>query len=106
MKTTAAMLTTLALTVPLASPAAESLQAVAAGAPAIMIPVHTALLMKQELDNHALFVDVDSAPDRLASLRVDALVPLHAADAPESFNGTSRSGEAREAWRRRQLTPS
>ena len=88
MKTTHAIVTLLAFTLPAtaAEPAGASLTRIAASAPAIMIPPHTAVLMKRELDGYALFVDVDSAPDRSDGLQVDALVPLLATDAPEQFN--------------------
>jgi hypothetical protein len=85
------------------TPQAEPLQAVAANAPAIMIAAHTAARMKQELDHHALFVDVDSTAGSGATLRVDAHVPLHVYDAPETYDDTfmGRIDAARAAKRLR-----
>jgi hypothetical protein len=89
MNTTPTMLTMLTLLLPapaaLADPPLATL-AVAAAAPAIMIPAHTAVLMKRELDNQALFLHVDSAPERHPDVSVDAYVPLHSTDQPELFN--------------------
>lgn len=101
------LLATLAL--PMGSHAApttspvEAVHAIAASAPAIMIPSHTAARMKQELDQHALFVDVDATADTGSTLSVDAHVPLHVYDAPETFDASflGRMDEARAAKRLR-----
>lgn len=81
----------------------EAVHAVAASAPAIMIPAHTAAMMKRELDRQALFVDVDPAADTGSTLRIDAHVPLHVYDAPETFDASflGRMDEARSAKRLR-----
>lgn len=80
----------------------EAVDAVAASAPAIMIPAHTAAMMKRELDRHALFVDVDPF-DTGSTLRIDAHVPLHVYDAPETFDASflGRMDAARAAKRLR-----
>src|SRR6185295_16158563 len=85
-----------------AAPAGEPLRAVAENAPAIMIAAHTARLMKQDLDGYALFVDVDPAAGSGATLRVDAHVPLHVYDAPETFDQTFL-GRMDEALRAKHL---
>ena len=107
MKAAHMILATLALSMPaLAAPAAgthQPLRDIVENAPALLIPAHTAALMKRELDHYALFVDVDAFPDPLSTLRVDVHVPLLVYDAPETFDQTflGRMDEARRAKRLR-----
>jgi hypothetical protein len=100
------LLATIALSLP-AVPAptvgaSHPLRVIVENAPAIMIPAHTATLMKRELDQYALFVDVDAAPDTQSTLRVDAHVPLLVYDAPETFDQTFL-GRMDEALRAKRL---
>ena len=92
MKAAPLLLAMLAISVPaLAASTAgvdPSLRAIVENAPALLIPAHTAALMKHELDQYALFVDVDASPDPLSTLRVDAHVPFFVYDAPETFDQT------------------
>ena len=85
-----AMATFLNLASTAASAATEAppraLRQVAENAPAIMIPAHTANLMKQELDRHVLFVEIDPFTDRASTLRLDAHVPYLTMLAPASFS--------------------
>jgi hypothetical protein len=100
------LLATIAVSMPaLSAPTvgtSQPLRVIAENAPAIMIPAHTAVIMKHELDQYALFVDVDAAPDTHATLRVDAHVPLHVYDAPETFDQTFL-GRMDEALRAKRL---
>ena len=106
MKATRMLIAMLALSMPAAAaPSAgtpQPLRVIAENAPALLIPTHTAMLMKHELDQYALFVDVDAAPDPLSTLRVDAHVPLLVYDAPETFDQTFL-GRMDEALRAKRL---
>ena len=107
MRTTPMLLAALfAATPAAAAPTAHviaPLRAVAESAPAIMISRHTAVRMKQELYGYALFVDVDAPANAHSRVNVDAHVPLHVYDAPETFDAAfiGRMDEALKAKRLR-----
>ena len=75
------------------------LRAVAENAPAIMIAAHIATRMKRDLDNYALFIDVDAAANTASTVHVDAHVPLNVYDAPETYDAgfLGKLDEARRA---------
>jgi len=106
MRTAPMLLTALFVATPAdAAPTAHMptpLRAVAESAPVIMISRHTAIRMKQELDRYALFVDVDAPANVDSTVRVDAHVPLHVYDAPETFDA-GFIGRMDEALRAKRL---
>ena len=96
MKAAPLLLATLALALPAVAASAAGadppLRAIAENAPALLIPAHTATVMKRELDQYALFVDVDAWANAGSTLRIDAHVPLQRYDAPETYNDSFLGG--------------